>query len=125
MLMPIIKGTFNSNSIFGTDMNYTLFGEDGNDALYGEPGNDWLDGGNGADQLYGGLGNDTLVGDAGNNTYHYHYGDGNDLIVGNKSLHRDDVFFYDIGQQELTFRMVGNDLVIDAPGGGSVTGQEP
>lgn len=121
--MPIINGTFSSNSLLGTDLDDYLFGEDGNDALYAESGNDWLDGGNGADQLFGGLGNDTLVGGTGNNIYHYWFGDGNDLIVASGAPTRDAVFFYDIAQSELDFHIVGQDLLIEAPGVGSVTVQ--
>ncbi|NYZ69729.1 calcium-binding protein, partial [Endozoicomonas sp. SM1973] len=93
-----IKGTANTNILFGSNGNESINGYGGNDLLvgglgndylYGSTGDDVLDGGDGDDRLYGGAGNDTLrggagtdvlQGDAGNDTYLFAAGDGNTSI---------------------------------------------
>ena len=84
-----LRGTAESDRIYGLRASDRLFGLDGDDKLYGSanlppdipepiqpmifivPDADYLNGGNGNDILYGGIDCDTLVGGA-----------GNDLLVG-------------------------------------------
>lgn len=107
VMQSLLKGTPQSDVIFGFDTNDTIWGgagndvlygeggddelhgEEGNDTVYGGGGNDILYGGEGSDELYGqdgddildgGAGNDYLYGGAGNDTYLFGRGDGQDSI---------------------------------------------
>jgi Ca2+-binding RTX toxin-like protein len=59
MVMNIIKGTNNDDTLTGTGASDRINGLAGNDFLYGDVGDDYLDGGVGDDYLNGSLGNDT------------------------------------------------------------------
>jgi Ca2+-binding RTX toxin-like protein len=65
--------TINANAgndlVCGGNGNGTITGGDGNDILDGQNGNDVLNGGNGNDILRGNLGNDTLTGGAGADSF--------------------------------------------------------
>ena len=67
----ILKGTDESENLYGGSGNDTLRGGGGNDGLWGGKGDDTLEGGTGNDRLYGEAGTDTLQG-----------GDGLDILVG-------------------------------------------
>jgi hypothetical protein len=61
-LPTLINGTFNADSLVGSDRDEVINGFDGNDSLDGGNGNDSLDGGIGnKDRLLGGAGNDTII----------------------------------------------------------------
>lgn len=109
-------------------------GGDGCDILLSILGCDVLDGGNGDDWIYGGLGVDALIGGAGSDVMFG--GWGSDTFVFNKGFGRDTILDFTNGQDVLQFdravfasfaavkaaaRMVGNDLVIDAGDGHSIT----
>lgn len=66
-----LKGTDESENLYGGSGNDTLRGGGGNDGLWGGKGDDTLEGGTGNDRLYGEAGTDTLQG-----------GDGLDILVG-------------------------------------------
>lgn len=75
-----LRGTIDSNwiyggggadQIFGRGGNDYLLGEDGVDTLFGNEGDDWLYGGAGDDHLLGGAGADTLIGEGGFDFAHY------------------------------------------------------
>jgi hypothetical protein len=74
-----LNGNAGDDLLCGGNGNDTLNGGDGNDILEGENGNDTLNGGNGNDILRGGAGNDTLTGGAGADFFSG--GSGNDTAV--------------------------------------------
>lgn len=98
--------------------NTTRTGTALNEYLFGLAGNERLEGGAGNDTLSGGLGNDTLVGGTGADKYVFGLGDGADTIVESGVAGEQDelVFGSGIDANELWFRKVGNDLVINVLG---------
>jgi Ca2+-binding RTX toxin-like protein len=106
-----------------------LFGEFGNDTLIGNAGNDRLFGGAGFDVLVGGTGNDRLQGDLNADQFVFQNGFGRDTIVGFESrndferIDLEDVSsitnFADLSANHL--RQQGNNAVIDAGGGNTIT----
>lgn len=101
-----------------TAQNATLTGTTANEYLFGLAGNERLEGGAGNDVLVGGLGNDTLVGGAGADKYVFGLGHGADTIIETGIAGEQDelVFGKGIDANELWFRKVGNDLVINVLG---------
>ena len=89
-------------------------------AIKGNAANNTLNGGDGNDTLDGGVGNDTLNGGLGNDLYRFARGGGQDVIsetdstVGNSDLL---AFESDVAYDQLWFRHVGNDLVVNIIGG--------
>lgn len=73
-MSPVVKGTSESD---------TLYGSDGNDRIEGYAGDDKLYGNAGDDILVGGTGDDILDGGAGNDKYIWNLGDGNDTLRDN------------------------------------------
>lgn len=98
--------------------NATLTGTAANEYLFGLAGDERLEGGAGNDILVGGLGNDTLVGGAGADKYLFALGHGADTIIENGVAGEQDelVFGAGIDADDLWFRKVGNDLVINVLG---------
>jgi len=111
--------------VVGDNGNNTLAGTTGNDALFGLAGNDVLSGGNGNDELYGGGGNDTLTGGGGTDSYEISNTgnaiDGNDHITNSADNSLDSVMLEWCSSSDVTAALAGNDLVLSATGGGSVT----
>jgi serralysin len=118
-----IKGTLNSDTLFGTDKgdaiygyagNDTLEGLEGSDSLYGWEGHDILYGGDSFDNLYGMSGDDRLYGEADNDVLDG--GEGNDVLDGGEG---DDQLFSWIGndtlyggsEQDILFGEAGNDVL--------------
>jgi Ca2+-binding RTX toxin-like protein len=66
-----VKGTSQSDTIIGNDLDNVLEGFGGGDSINGGEGNDLLYGGDGDDNIRGGEGNDTIFGGAGDD---YLYG---------------------------------------------------
>ena len=96
-----------------------ISGGDGNDILMGEAGNDTLYGNAGNDTLNGGEGNDRLEGGAGDDTYVFAKGHGQDTIY--DTAGNDTFAMVDTIQQDLWFTKSGNNLIISAEVGDSIT----
>ncbi|KQU66712.1 hypothetical protein ASC75_08765 [Aminobacter sp. DSM 101952] len=96
----------------------TITGTAANEYMLGLSANERLEGGAGNDTLIGGLGNDTLVGGAGADKYVFGAGHGMDTIVENGVAGEQDELTFGAGidADELWFRKVGNDLVINVLG---------
>ncbi|WP_432287692.1 calcium-binding protein [Aminobacter sp. BA135] len=101
-----------------SSLGATIVGTAENDYVFGLAGNERLEGGAGSDTLIGGLGNDTLVGGAGADKYAFGLGDGADTILDNGVAGEQDELTFSAGidADELWFRKVGNDLVINVLG---------
>jgi len=104
-----LQGGAGADSLNGGENNDTVLGGDDGDYLDGGAGNDYVVGGKGSDtikggagddlliddgdsfennEFYGGLGNDTLIGEYHYqtfDTYHYDFGDGDDVIIDSSS----------------------------------------
>lgn len=106
-----LQGTANADLIQGLAGNDKLYGMAGDDELEGGNGNDYLEGGEGNDLLDGGAGNDTLLGSKGNDTYLFNRGFGQD-VINNIGGGNDQIYFNGINDNELTFSVVKNDLLI-------------
>jgi Ca2+-binding RTX toxin-like protein len=103
----------------GNQLDNMVTGNSGANVLNGMGGNDMLSGGAGADTLDGGTGNDMLDGGLGNDLYRFARGGGQDVVVENDSTAgNSDVLALagDISYDQLWFRHVGNDLVINIIG---------
>jgi hypothetical protein len=107
--------------LIGTALNDTMTVTGATaERLYGAAGNDSLNGGSGNDVLDGGVGNDTLNGGMGNDLYRFARGGGQDVIVDSDATAGNcDVFALsgDVTYDQLWFRHVGNDLVVNIIGG--------
>lgn len=144
----LVHGQGGDDTIRGGDGNDVLFGDDferlfsGNDTVSGGTGSDYVDGGAGDDILLGEEGADTLEGGVGNDVLTGGVGD--DLLVGGRG---DDIFIFERGfghdrvviredgndgadaikfgsgilESDLSYRVVGQDLVVDVAGGDAVT----
>ncbi|MEI2583467.1 calcium-binding protein [Scytonema sp. PRP1] len=77
--MSLINGTVQNDAFVGTYDADTIFGSDGNDSINGLGGNDLVDGGNDQDKLQGGDGNDRLY--ASNDQDNLTGGEGDDVFV--------------------------------------------
>lgn len=135
-----ISGLGGDDIVLSGRDNDAIFGGDGNDGLAGNLGNDRVNGEIGDDTLFGGQNEDTLTGGAGNDVLS---GDlGNDLLTGGEGSDRFDFGALDgvdvvtdftdgedfIGLKPgLTFAQLaiapslGNDTVVTAAGGLSIT----
>ncbi|MBJ7539955.1 calcium-binding protein, partial [Marinomonas transparens] len=78
--------------------------------IRGTDSDDTLSGSISDDHLEGGKGDDTLRGSSGNDTYHYHKGDGNDVI--NDSSGSNILILEDINVDEVSVSKDGYDAVI-------------
>jgi|694.fasta_scaffold01069_41 Ca2+-binding RTX toxin-like protein len=76
--------------IDGLDGDDDLLGDNLDDILDGNSGYDYLDGGLGNDILRGGSGDDSIFGGGGRDTYIYALGDGDDIIMSNHALEKND-----------------------------------
>ncbi len=97
----------------------TASGNSQGNHLIGNALNNTLNGNGGNDTMEGGAGNDTLVGGGGSDSYVLTRGMGHDTLVENDtSAGRIDVasFGADIAANQLWFRHIGNDLVLDVIG---------
>lgn len=74
------------DTVYGGAGNDQLFGDSGSDILSGDEGDDYINGGDGDDLILGGTGNDFMDGGAGNDTYHFHVGDGQDIIKDSEGM---------------------------------------
>ena len=145
-----VEGCAGPDNLDGSSLGELLYGHAGNDILNGDAGNDRLYGGEGNDTLSGGTGEDYLAGGDGNNTYIYTKGDGHDVIEDYENLHftnvsnlykyhkwpsyswrtaitQTDAFTSNgltlkgVSADELTFAIIGGDLVIQMEGQDSIT----
>ncbi|WP_169730128.1 calcium-binding protein [Chitinimonas koreensis] len=121
-----LQGGAGQDALFGAAGHDTLEGAAGNDLLLGGAGDDRLVGGDDSanDTLIGGTGSDFLQGDGGADLYGFRRGDGADTIE--SAVHDADetdtlVFGPGIAAADLSFRRVGNDLVIGYGAGDSIT----
>jgi len=110
---PRLIGSDADDSLTGTSADEVIFGGSGDDVLLGGGGDDQVTGGNGGDRLYGGLGDGILKGDRGADTYKLSRGD--DVIIGFSFAENDRISVED-GVDHLSFRQVGDDLLITADG---------
>ena len=106
------------------DGNETVGATDGNDIIYGMGGDDDISAGNGDDIIIGGTGNDVINGGNGNDTYIWNLGDGFDTITdyvpSSTDSKQDKIKFGEgITPEDVTFRHVGNDLIINVNGDSS------
>jgi Ca2+-binding RTX toxin-like protein len=86
-----LLGGAGSDSIYGGKEDDDVLGETGEDVLTGDRNSDFLDGGAGNDLLRGGQGIDLLVG-----------GDGNDILIGDRDV---DIYKGDGGSDVFVFRV--------------------
>ncbi len=98
----------------GSSYADTVTGGNSNDDLSGNSGNDTLSGGNGNDNLWGSSDNDTLSG--GNGYDKIVGGDGDDVIDGGNGI--DQLY----GDDEYSFGLGGNDVLIGDLGADQMTG---
>jgi Trypsin/RTX calcium-binding nonapeptide repeat (4 copies) len=126
----IVLGGRDHDALSGGDGNDGLGGNLGNDAVNGENGNDTLFGGQESDTLTGGAGNDVLSGDLGNDVltggeggdrFDFRAIDGVDLIT--DFTDGQDLMGLKAGLTfaQLAIAPVGNDTVLTALGGLSIT----
>jgi len=116
------QGNSFDNGLTGSDLANVLRGMEGSDHLYGAGGNDTLEGGEGEDYLTGGAGDDLLIGGEGYDAYEWRIGDGHDTIQNGDGGGEDQLWFYDVAVNELSFSRSTDDLVIALlDGSGSVT----
>ncbi|WP_210327727.1 calcium-binding protein [Aminobacter carboxidus] len=101
-----------------SSLGATVTGTAEDEYMLGLAGNERLEGGTGNDTLMGGLGNDTLIGGAGADKYVFGLGHGADTILENGVAGEQDELTFGAGidADELWFRKVGNDLVINVLG---------
>ena len=112
---PLVDPTVGNDYVEGTTEADTIDGLAGDDKLIGNAGDDTLTGGDG---------NDTLIGGTGNDVYVFGRGDDADLIDNSgEGTSLDKVSFgANIDTDQLWFRQIGDDLVIDVIGtGDSIT----
>ncbi|OCR00606.1 calcium-binding protein [Oscillatoriales cyanobacterium USR001] len=95
----LIFGNDGKDSILGGAGNDSLFGGKGNDDILGEIGDDILTGEKNRDLLNGGIGNDLLRGGAGVDLLVG--GEGNDTLIGDKDV---DIYKGDAGNDLFVFR---------------------
>ncbi len=113
-----------SNSTFFV----SIVGKGGNDTLTGGMAGNILLGGGGDDIITGGAGQDMIVGGAGNNILNAGAGDdiiqhidGHDTLLGNTSnTGFDTLSLASFNRDEVSFRIVGNDVVISTVAGTSI-----
>ena len=103
------------------DGDETVGATDGNDIIYGMGGDDNISAGNGDDIIIGGTGNDIVNGGNGNDTYIWNLGDGFDTITdyvpSSTESKQDKIKFGEgIAPEDVTFRHVGYDLMINVNG---------
>jgi hypothetical protein len=101
----------------GTNIEHA-WGGNGNDILIGNHLNNVLVGNDGDDYLWGGRGNDNLRGGAGNDTYEFGIGEGFNVIDeqgmgGTDTLVVSPFIGLNLLQEDIVFRRVANDLVVD------------
>jgi Ca2+-binding RTX toxin-like protein len=80
MLLPILHGTEQNDSLSGTDNRDFIMGGGGDDQISGGAEDDGISGGEGNDLLHGGAGSDSLYGNSGQDSLHGEAG--NDLLDG-------------------------------------------
>ena len=130
LLQQAMRGTAQSDWIWGSVHDDGLHGFGGNDYLSGGAGNDQLHGNEGDDVLEGGANNDSLYGGMGNNTYRFSLGHGQDIImaesVANPSQ-RHGIIKFDasIPLEAIEFQRRGQQLLITSKhGADSISVQE-
>ncbi len=127
-----LRGGSGDDELNGGSGDDVLFGGSGDDELRGGAGDDELNGGTGDDVLVGGAGDDILVGGAGDDelrggagddTFVFAAGAGNDEIVDLRANDTIDITAItsvtDVSQ--LTISQSGDDVIIELPGGGSIS----
>jgi VCBS repeat-containing protein len=109
----------------GTEGANSLTGGTGSDVLDGGNGNDTLSGGNGADVLLGGRGEDILTGGAGADTFVFNANFGRDVITdftaGLDAIQFDKNVFADFASMLASAQQSGNDVIIQAGAGNTIT----
>ncbi len=133
----LIFGGIGNDKIWGDDTeanlpianhgNDYLSGGAGDDFLLGNGGNDTLDGGAGTDELQGGSGNDLLISGGSTLGEGNMFGEaGNDTLIGGAGADYfdgglgDDVY-QDVGSEDTTSDLNGNDTILSSAGGLSAT----
>ncbi len=125
-----LKGGVGHDTAYGGAGDDTLRTGEGDDFMDGEAGNDWLAsaqgddtflGGDGDDTMTGGADDDILLGGAGNDRFVFAPGSGDDVILDFASGDLIDLVAFNLeGIGELDRSQVGNDVLIELPGGGSI-----
>ncbi|WP_208352882.1 calcium-binding protein [Pseudaestuariivita rosea] len=118
-----VTGTSGGNMLVGHTGDDIIDGADGNDTLFGGNGNDTLTGGLANDTLTGGTGDDIIDGGLGNDRYVYEYGDGSDTIIEGGLYGGSDRLLFGAGIDidEVTFDFLGDDLLVNVAGSGTLT----
>lgn len=136
-IVNVIEGTEGDDRIRGTDESDLIFGYGGNDDIDGERGDDCIIGGDGDDdELDGSYGNDIIVGGPGDDEIDgsdgndiLYGGDGNDKIDGSDN---DDIIFGGAGNDEIDgggnkdaiFAGDGDDEIDGGQGDDSIYGED-
>ncbi|MGH9957968.1 MAG: putative Ig domain-containing protein, partial [Pyrinomonadaceae bacterium] len=129
-LANLLIGNSAVNTLNGSGGNDLLQGLGGNDALTDTSGNHLFDGGLGADTLTGGAGNELFIGGAGNDTITsgsgadliaFNRGDGADTLNASTGADNTVSLGGGIKYADLTFSKGGNNLILNAGTGESVT----
>lgn len=124
----ILHGVAGNNLLVGGTGDDFLYGGTGNDELQGTAGNNYLSAGGGNNRLFGGPGDDVLVsgpgnnelqGGLGNDSYHYHRGDGHDIIHDEGGF--DKLYLHGITLEDLDFIQSENNLIISVSDDSSIT----
>jgi Ca2+-binding RTX toxin-like protein len=114
-------GSTGVNVLAGNDGANSLLGLAGNDALFGGAGADTLDGGADNNLLAGGWGADTIKTGAGKNIIAFNRGDGADTIITSSGAVNTLSLGKGITYASLALRKTGNDLILDAGSGDTLT----
>ncbi|MFM7265662.1 MAG: calcium-binding protein, partial [Cyanobium sp.] len=117
LLQLAMRGTAQSDSIWGSVHDDALHGYGGNDYLWGSAGNDQLHGNEGDDLLDGEADNDILYGGLGNNRYRFDRGHGQDIIAAELAPNPGQrsgriIFDASIHPEAVTFQRQGEQLLI-------------
>jgi Ca2+-binding RTX toxin-like protein len=117
----VISGGDGKDGLGGNIGNDFINGEIGNDTLFGGQDSDTLTGGEGNDVLSGDLGNDVLTGGEGGDRFDFRAIDGMDIIT--DFTDGQDLIGLKAGLTfaQLAIAQVGNDTVLTAVGGLSIT----
>lgn len=129
-LAGMVRGGSGDDTLSGQSGDTVLEGQGGNDTLTDTAGNNLFQGGSGDDTATGGAGNDVFVGGtgndtidtgAGNNVIAHNAGDGSDTVGSDAGAANTLSFGGGVNYGDLALSKNGNDLVVNAGAGDSVT----